>query len=310
MIDLHTHSTASDGTLRPEELVELAAERGLSAMALTDHDTVAGVPAALERGEARGVHIIPGVELGIRWEGGGKMHLLGYYVRHQDGSLGERLEWLCERRRERAQRIVKKLNAAGIQISFAQVEEIAGGQFTLQQSSGWPGSTGLTTSERKARAIGRPHVARVLMEAGVVSNMGEAFGRFLSPGRPGYEDKEELGPEEAIKLLKSVGAVAVLAHPRTLKLDAAGLAQCVEELKSYGLDGLEAIWSGHSHEQMSAFKTLAKQMDLVATGGSDFHGENKPDIKLGSGRKNNVQVPDSVLEALRQRRTPPAPSGR
>ncbi len=239
----------------------------------------------MARGELRGLPVVPGVELGIRWEGNGHMHILGYYVPHQDGGLREQLLWLRDRRRERAQRIVEKLNAVGVPVSFERVQALAAGQ-----------------------SVGRPHVARALIEAGVVGSMGEAFGRFLSPGRPGYEDKDELGPEEAIQLLKSVGALAVLAHPGTLKLKGESLARCVDELKGYGLAGLEAVWSGHSPEQIAAYKTLARQKDLLITGGSDFHGENKPDIKLGTGRRNNVQVPDSVLEALRQRRQPPAAS--
>lgn len=282
MIDLHTHSTASDGTLAPAALVDLAAAQKLTALALTDHDTVAGLPAALAQGQKHGLEVVPGVELGVQWNGpeasGRQMHLLGYFFRADDATFGERLSWLRDRRRERAQRIVEKLKAAGVELSFARIEQIAGGE-----------------------AIGRPHVARALMEAGVVASLGEAFGRFLSPGRPGYEDKDELTPAEAIALIRSAGGVAVLAHPGTLKLDAAALERCVAELVGYGLAGLEAIWSSHSQEQMRAYKALAAKMGLLTTGGSDFHGENKPDIHLGSGRRGNVQVPDSVLAALRQR---------
>ena len=276
------HSTASDGTLSPEALVDLAAAQKLSAIALTDHDTVAGLPPAIAQGKKHSLEVVPGVELGIQWNGpeasGGQMHLLGYLFRADDPGLGERLSWLRDRRRERAQRIIEKLKAAGVAISFEQVEAAAGGE-----------------------AIGRPHVARALMEAGVVLSIGEAFGRFLSPGRPGYEDKDELTPEQAIQLIRSAGGVAVLAHPGTLKLKGAALESCVKELMGYGLAGLEAIWSSHSAEQMRELKALAEKMGLLITGGSDFHGENKPDIKLGTGRRNNVQVPDSVLDGLRIR---------
>ncbi|MBI4467523.1 MAG: PHP domain-containing protein [Acidobacteria bacterium] len=277
MIDLHTHSTASDGTLTPEALVDLAADQGLAAIALTDHDTVEGVPAALARGALCGLHVIPGVELSVHWDGSGQMHILGYYLRTDDTRLCERLGWLRDRRRERAQRIVEKLRGLGIQISFARVEGLAGGE-----------------------SIGRPHVARALLEAGAVGSLGEAFGRFLSPGRPGYESKEELGVEEGIGLVKASGGAAVLAHPATLKLNPAALAGCLKELKAFGLDGLEAVWSGHSAQQMAQFQALACNLDLLATGGSDFHGDNKPEIKLGTGRRNNVQVPDTLLDVLRQ----------
>jgi len=278
MIDLHTHSTASDGTLAPEAVVDLAAAQKLTALALTDHDTLAGLPPAIARGKKHSLEVVPGVELGIQWDGGGQMHLLGYLFRADDAGLVERLGWLRDRRRERAQRIIEKLKAAGVEISFERVEAAAGGE-----------------------SIGRPHVARALMEAGVVSSIGEAFGRFLSSGRPGYEDKDELTPEQAIQLIRAAGGVAVLAHPGTLKLKAGGLQRCVEELKSYGLAGLEAIWSSHSPEQVRDLQALAEKLGLITTGGSDFHGENKPDIQLGTGRRGNVQVPDSVLTSLRQR---------
>lgn len=278
MIDLHTHSTASDGTLSPEALVDLAVAQKLSAIALTDHDTVAGLPPAIAQGKKHSLEVVTGVELGIQWNSAGQMHLLGYLFRADDAGLGERLAWLRDRRRERAQRIVEKLQAAGVGISFERVEAAAGGE-----------------------AIGRPHVARALMEAGVVSSIGEAFGRFLSPGRPGYEDKDELTPAQAVQLIRAAGGVAVLAHPGTLKLAGSALESCVRELMGHGLAGLEAIWSSHSAEQMRELKALAEKLGLITTGGSDFHGENKPDIKLGTGRKNNVQVPDSVLTALRQR---------
>src|SRR3990172_7149142 len=237
MIDLHTHSTASDGTLTPEALIDLAAAQKLTALALTDHDTVAGLPPALAQGKKHGLEVVPGVELGIQWNGpeasGGQMHLLGYFFRADDASLCERLSWLRDRRRERAQRIVEKLKAAGVALSFERIEQIAGGE-----------------------SIGRPHVAQALIGAGGVASMGGAFGRFWTHGRPGYEDKDELTPAQAIQLIRSAGGVAVLAHPGTLKLKASGLQRCVEELKGYGLAGLEALWSSHSPEPGRGLKSL------------------------------------------------------
>lgn len=278
MIDLHTHSTASDGTLTPAALVDLAAEKGLAAIALTDHDTVAGVPAALARGEERGVEVIPGVELGVQWEGHGSMHILGYCLPPEDGGLQEKLERLQRIRYQRAQQIVGKLNGLGVEISFEQVEEIAGGN-----------------------SIGRPHVARALMDIGAVASVREAFERYLKEGRPAYVAREMLSPKDAIAFIHSVGGVAVLAHPATLKLGNESLGRTVEELKSEGLDGIEVVWSGHSRRQREAYGALAQRLDLLATGGSDFHGENKPDIQLGRGLHGNVEVPDSVLAALRAR---------
>lgn len=279
MIDLHTHSTASDGTLSPEAVVDLAAEKGLTALALTDHDTVAGIPPAQARAGERGIELVPGVELGIRWEGPGTMHILGYCFRHDDGELRERLAWLRMCRRVRAERIVGKLNHLGCGISFGRVEEIAGGE-----------------------SIGRPHVAQALVEAGAVSSVADAFARYLSRGRPGFVEKKQLNPEEAIRLLKSCGGVAVLAHPATLKLGLEALSQLVEELKGKGLEGLEVSWSGHNERQVRAYTELAGRLGLLTTGGSDFHGENKPDIELGTGRHGNVKVEPSVLVALREHR--------
>lgn len=278
MIDLHTHSTASDGTLTPAALVDLAAEGGLAAIALTDHDTVAGVPAALARGRERGVEVIPGVELGVQWEGAGSMHILGYCLPPEDGGLQEKLERLRQIRHERAQQIVSKLNGLGVEISFEQVKEIAGGN-----------------------SMGRPHVARALMDLGAVASVREAFERYLKEGRPAYVEREMLTPKDGIALIKSVGGVAVLAHPATLRLGNESLGRAVEELKGEGLDGIEVVWSGHNRRQREAYQMLAQRLDLLATGGSDFHGENKPDIKLGRGLGGNVEVPDSVLTALRER---------
>ncbi len=277
MIDLHTHSTASDGTLSPEALVDLAAEKGLTAIALTDHDTVAGVAAALGRGALRRVQVIPGVELGVDWNGPGQMHILGYNLRYQDAQLQERLTWLRKQRRERAGKIVTKLNTLGVGVSFERVEKIAGGH-----------------------SIGRPHVARALLETGSVATLSEAFALYLAPGKPAYVHKQELGDEEAIQLVKACGGAAVLAHPTTLKLDAEALCRSVERLKSYGLRGLEVFWSGHSPEQVDDYQRLAYRLGLLPTGGSDFHGDNKPGIELGTGRNNNVQVPDWFLSAIAQ----------
>jgi predicted metal-dependent phosphoesterase TrpH len=279
MIDLHAHSTASDGTLAPEELVDLAAETGLAAIALTDHDTLAGVPAAVARGKERGVDVVPGLELGLEWEKAGAMHLLGYFVPPEDEHFCGELERLRQIRLSRGQRIVEKLKGLGMEISFERVEEISGGN-----------------------SLGRPHVARALVEQGAVANVNEAFDRYLSKGRSAYVQREMLTPEQGIRLIKSVGGVAVLAHPGTLKLGGRSLAKCVEELQGYGLDGIEVIWSGHNQRKRHALQALAQRLGLLATGGSDFHGESKPGIKLGRGLHGNVQVPDSVLAQLRERR--------
>ncbi len=277
MVDLHTHTTASDGTLAPAELVELAARRGVTALALTDHDTVAGLPEALARGRERGVEVVPGVEVGVQWDEDGAMHLLGYFVRHEDQALLRRLGELCGWRRDRAQEIVQRLNEAGVQVSFEQVEAVG------------PGC-----------ALGRPHVAQALLKAGAVRSVGEAFQRYLRRGRPGYVARAMPSPDDGIALLHAAGGVAVLAHPSTLRLGRQGLKSCLEQLQGWGLDGIEVYSSGHGAAQRETYLVLAGERGLLVTGGSDFHGATKPDIQLGSGLGGNAQVPDAVLEELRR----------
>jgi predicted metal-dependent phosphoesterase TrpH len=204
------------------------------------------------------------------------MHLLGYYIDPQDTELGERLANMRQERRRRAQRIVALLNKLGVQVSFARIDEIAQGE-----------------------SIGRPHVGQALLEAGAVGSLGEAFQRYLSRGRSAYVARQLPSPAEGIAWLKSSGGAAVLAHPGTLRLGRTALAQCVQELKGHGLDGIEVMWSGNNRSQQEAYRGLAQRLDLLATGGSDFHGAHKPGIQLGSGVRENVQVPDSFLTVLR-----------
>ena len=275
MIDLHTHSTASDGTLEPEALVELAAQKKLTAIALTDHDTVAGVARAQAAGGTLGVEVVPGVELSVGSERGA-LHLLGYFVRPEDAGLRAKLGQWCAVRQERARLMVEKLAGLGIEISYAKVEVAAG-----------------------SGSVGRPHVAREMMRVKAVRSVEEAFERYLRRGKPAYVPREMPEAEEAIGLIRSAGGVAVLAHPATLWLKGAELEARVKELRAQGLEGIEVHWSGHSPRQRQELLVLAKKLSVVATGGSDFHGENKPGIQLGSGRRGNVRVPEAVLQALR-----------
>ena len=278
MIDLHAHTTASDGTLTPQELVDLAAVKGVGTLGVTDHDTVAGIPDALERGEARGVEIIPGIELGAKWNGSGQMHILGYHIGWQDRQLLDQLSWLREQRRERAQRIVGRLNELGVSISRERVEELAG-----------------------SGSIGRPHVARALIESGHVRTISEAFSLYLSPGAPAYLPKVEFTPGEAMQLIRSSGGVPVLAHPATLKLTGPELEDCLEKLVSQGLAGIEVHWAKHTEEQRTEYGRLAVRYNLVVTMGSDFHGATKPGIELGMGFTGEVDA-ERILEGLSARR--------
>jgi 3',5'-nucleoside bisphosphate phosphatase len=257
-IDLHTHSNASDGTMRPRDLVRLARERGLKAMALTDHDTVDGLPEAVAAGEEVGVEVIPGVEISARHPGG-TMHVLGYFLDYEDTLFAQRLAVLKQARKDRNPQIIAKLNALGIPLQMAQVERFSGrGQ------------------------MGRPHIARALLEAGYVRSLQEAFDLYLGNEGKAYVEKFRFPPAEAIEMIRGARGVPVLSHPFTLGLNAPkALKALLEELAGLGLAGLEVFYPEHGPQQEVLYLSLARELGLLVTGGSDFHGENKPEVALG-----------------------------
>jgi predicted metal-dependent phosphoesterase TrpH len=275
MIDLHAHTTASDGSLTPTELVALARERGLRALGVTDHDTTAGLGSAATAGVAAGVEVVPGVELSVEYPYG-QFHLLGYLIDPSASALPDRLADLQERRATRNERMVARMQEGGLPITMEEVVAEAGG--------------GL---------VGRPHMALALVRKGIVASTQEAFDRYLGTGSPFNVPKERLGPEEAIDLIHQAAGKAVLAHPYTIRLDGDALAAEIERLRDLGLDGLEAYYSQHSPQQTSAFRALAERLDLRVTGGSDFHGRSKPHVSLGVVYEGRA-LPYAVLEALRQ----------
>ncbi|MGA8573956.1 MAG: PHP domain-containing protein [Desulfobaccales bacterium] len=258
LIDLHVHSNASDGTFAPAEVVRLGRDGGLKALALTDHDTIAGLAEAEAAGGVYGVEVIPGVEVSARFPGG-TMHILGLDIEYGNGHLGERLAVLQKARMERNPQIIAKLNALGLSITLEQVAKISGqGQ------------------------MGRPHIARALMEAGYVSSIQEAFDLYLNNQGKAYVPKFRFPPGEAIAMIREVRGVPVLAHPFTLGLGSArALKYTLEELKALGLAGIEAIYAEHTPEQEALYLRLARELGLLVSGGSDFHGDNKPEIALG-----------------------------
>jgi hypothetical protein len=301
VIDLHTHSTVSDGTDTPRDLVELAARVPLTALAITDHDTLDHVPEAIAAASDHGLRLIPACELScdvrternsagrspLEWERRepwdiplsipGAMHLLVYFP-DPEGPIGPRLRELQAARKARNTEIVARLRDAGIDISIDEVLEEAG--------------TG---------AIGRPHVAAVLVRKGVVDTIDEAFERWLAKGRPAYVERKRLGPEEAIDLAHASGAVTSLAHPGSLGLDDVALELFVSRLAAAGLDGLECEYARYSPEQRAVYRAVAMRHHLVATGGSDYHGAYKPDLSVGVGR-GDLAVPDDVVAQLEARR--------
>ncbi len=268
-IDLHTHSTASDGEHTPAELVQLAIERGLTTIALTDHDSVGGLDAAIAAARGTALQVIPGVELSCDVPQT-EVHVLGYFIDWHAAHFQSMLVKFRDGRYGRAEKMVKKLGALGVPISFDRVKEIAGDA-----------------------SIGRPHVAQALLEAGYITTIAEAFDKYIGRNGPAYVERFKLTPEDAVTLILQAGGVPVLAHPREVK-------HFVEPLIKVGLIGLEVYYGLYDDATISELARLAKQYGLIATGGSDFHGLNKMAHMSGLGQ---VNVPPNVVEKLRARAT-------
>jgi len=277
MIDLHSHTDQSDGTFTPAELIAEAVRIGLHALAITDHDTMAGYQKAMPLAEAAGLELICGIELSTRL-GGASVHLLGYFpCRAPSAEFLAWLSFLQESRRDRNRRLIDKLQSLGVDITLADVE----------------------TKGRSLTA--RPHFARVLIEKGYAKDMQDAFDKFLDESARGYVERQEVPVGEAIGRITEAGGVASLAHPiRVAKNDWEKLAKSVGELKAAGMQAIEVFHSDHTPENVAYYQSLAERFRLGVTGGSDFHGGNKPNISLGSGVRNNLAVPDGVLADLKE----------
>ncbi|MEX1005130.1 MAG: PHP domain-containing protein [Acidimicrobiia bacterium] len=278
-IDLHTHSTASDGSLTPTELVEHASLLGIEVMALTDHDTLDGILEATLAAAATGVELIPGVELSLDWDRGG-MHMLVLWLESGSGPLQDRLAELQGARNSRNARIIGRLNELGLDITLEEVESEAG--------------TG---------SVGRPHFAAVMVRKGYVTDIREAFDEYLANGRPGYMSRWRLGPEEAIDLARRSGGVPVLAHPHTLGLDnRAEVETMMRRLSSAGLVGIECHYGSYEADERAGYARMAGRFGLLPAGGSDFHGTYKTGVLLGTGSVG-IGVPSEILEPLRSMRS-------
>lgn len=284
MIDLHTHSTCSDGTDPPARIPELAARAGCSAVALTDHDTLAGLGAARHRAGELGVRLVPGCEVSCAFRGG-SAHVLVYFVEGGDGPLQEELARLRRDRVARNRRLAERLRELGLDVTYEELVAEAAGE----------------------ESLGRPHVAAVLVRHGAAESVPDAFDRWLGAGRPAYVPKARVSPAEVARLAGSSGGVAVLAHPLSLDLGPSALSAAVAELAEAGLAGIEATYGRYSPDERAALAELARRHGLVATGGSDYHGTVKADLAVGTG-EGDLRVPDAVLEELEARR--PAAAGR
>lgn len=266
-VDLHIHSTASDGELTPSEVVRLALERGLEVIALTDHDTMSGVDEAQAAAAGTTLEVIPGVEVNSEGEWG-DLHILGFYVDPDHPPLNEQLRAVREARARRARMIVEKLRGLGLDVDWEEVQALASGP-----------------------SIGRPHIAQALLERGYVASLGEAFERYIGRDGPAYVSRLRMTPPEVIRAIREAGGVAVLAHPAHSNVTAR-----IEEFVGYGLQGLEVYYPTHSPHDVATLLALCRRFDLLATGGSDFHGPGYDEgVLLGA-----VHVPPQCAEELRR----------
>jgi 3',5'-nucleoside bisphosphate phosphatase len=278
VIDLHTHTNESDGSCTPLELVDRALAIGLEALAISDHDTFAGYDQALEPARAYGLDLVCAIELSVRMSDRRRtVHVLGYFLRQPPSErFRSWVNQLLATRRERNIRLVAKLQGMGVPIELSEVERI-----------------GRTLT-------GRPHFARVLIQKGFASDYEDAFRRYFGESAPAYVERQ--GPEVAAAAgeIAAAGGVAVLAHPVRLGVrDAAVEESLIRGLRDAGLGGIEVYHSDHGPADIQRYAAVAKKYDLAVTGGSDFHGDVKPDVALGTGRNGNLDIPRSVLEELR-----------
>jgi 3',5'-nucleoside bisphosphate phosphatase len=279
VIDLHSHTNESDGTYTPGELVGLAIESGVEALAISDHDTFSGFDQALPLARSRGLELVCGIELSTRVPGTKvrTVHLLGYFL-HQPPTpeFREWLNELIEGRRDRNQRLITSLRERGVDIELREVERL-----------------GRTLT-------GRPHFARVLIQKGYVSSFDEAFRRYLGETAPSYVERFAPYVVDAIQRVIHAGGLPVLAHPIRLGFrDHGAEEEFIGELRDGGLRGIEVFHSDHRPADMERYAGIARKYNLAVSGGSDFHGEVKPQISLGTGHNGNLNIPKSVLEGLR-----------
>jgi len=280
MIDLHTHSTASDGSFSPSALISEAVKHDLSAIALTDHDTTGGLKEAAKAAKENGIRFIPGIELEIAWKSDGEFHLLGLGLGELEDEFASALEELARRRLERNLEIVDRMNKAGIEVSYEDI--------SAQATDG---------SESAGRSIGRPHFAAFLADKKIVKNRSQAFSRYLGKGKPFYIPKEGLEFEPALKIIHESGGIAVLAHPMSLYTAWGKFPELIKSLKEKGLDGIEAWHPSTKVSYCRRLEELGRKFGLYITAGSDFHGEARKDRKLGftaGGRK----ISESFLEEI------------
>lgn len=279
-VDLHLHSTASDGTRSPFELIELAAERKISIISITDHDTFDGIPQGMEAADSMGIIMIPGVELSVDLEEKGlSAHLLGYFpgsdperLISSSTPLGKAVTFVQEGRERRNPCILEKLGQLGMHVDINSLKLIAGGD-----------------------VIGRPHIAEALIAGGYVRNFREAFDRFLAKGKPAYVERDRLPVHEAVRLIADAEGLPVMAHPGYIQMEPNELKLFFGRMKNYGLAGIEAYYPSHSTQFTGLLKEFSSRYELVLTGGTDYHGRKQDAVPLG-GKQDGFHITTEMVE--------------
>ena len=275
LVDLHIHTSASDGSAAPADAIRTAREIGLAAVAVTDHDSVSGIAEAVAAGEALGVEVVPGIEISADYRGV-QAHILGLFIDPESPALRPALDWAVNERVERNRQMVAAMAADGFDISIAELQ-----------------------ANNPDSVLGRPHMAEHLMKRGYVSSVQEAFDRYLGDDRPYYLPKRRIPLDVTAQLIREAGGIAVVAHPFQYGYDETELLDYINAARTAGCTAIEAYYSEHSPGQRDYILALAQQYGLLVSGGSDWHGTRKPYIRMGSGIGGNLAVPYSVLEGLK-----------
>jgi 3',5'-nucleoside bisphosphate phosphatase len=288
LVDFHMHTTHSDGSYSPEELMRYCKEKNLACVSVTDHDTMSSFEACRKEAEKLEIELIPGVELSAIFEPG-TLHILGYFLDRHNEELVRSLEEIQKARRERNPGIIEKLNSAGIDITMDEV---------LQEA--FSGAASTVAAEHKQ--VGRPHFAKVLIKKGVVKDTKEAFSKYLGKGQCAYIDKRRISGREAVELINKAGGIASIAHPKTMMLNDADLDREIKKLADCGLGGIEVYNSCQDLADNGAYLKIAKKYNLVATAGSDFHGKQKPGVDLANyGIKMGYEMVDQLRAKIAKR---------
>ena len=272
--DLHIHTTYSDGSFTPAEIVDKAIEKGFNTIAISDHDTLDGIKPAIDYAADKDIEVIPAIEFST-FRGKAEIHVLGYFIDFDDEKLKDKVRKIYDARKLRAEKMVELLNKEGVEITFSEVREIAGDDY-----------------------IGRPHIAQTMVKKGYIDEMGDAFTeKYIGNGGRAYVKKYKISPEEAIELILESGGIPVLAHPIFINHGKPLREDDIKNLKDNGLFGVEVYHSKHTAEDAKYYKHIAEKLELLITGGSDFHGENSPGVYLG-----DIRLDDKHVKKLKEAR--------